>query len=261
MPAKVLVVDVETQRGIVESFNLWPKYIPIDRVIRPTRLLCFAGKFTDESRMRFHPAWDDDDDDAYRRMVQAAWDLLNEADVVVGWNNKRFDDQQFNAAFEKCGFGPVTPYKSMDLFQVARSKFSAGEMSLKLDWFSRMYLGDRKTNHGATDLWHDIRYGTRAERRAAQKIMREYNIHDVELTEQLFHRIKPWSNINFALYERLQDGLLHCTRCNSTNLKRDGKKFHHTSAQIYQMWRCKEPGCGATSRGAKTVGTTALRPV
>lgn len=251
----MLVIDVESQRAVVESFNLFPKYITIDRVIRPTRLLCFAAKFVDEDRVRFFPAWDDDDLPAYERMVHAAWALLDEADIVVGWNNTRYDDKYFNAAFGKLGLGPVSPYKSLDLMQVAKKNFAAGELSLKLDWFSRMWLGDAKTNHGGTDLWHDIRYGTRAERRAAQKIMRTYNIHDVELTAELYHKFLPWSNINMGIYH--DDGVPHCSKCGGTDLRRSG--FHYTSAGKFQEYRCRDKDCRGWSRGSKRLATTELR--
>jgi hypothetical protein len=131
-------------------------------------------------------------------------------------------------------------------------------MSSKLDWSARQWLKDRKTPHGGSDLWHDIRHGTRAEQRAAQKVMKEYNIHDVELTAGLFEEYLPWLSINLSLYESHDDDLLHCTKCDSTNLKRDGVKYFVTLAGAYQLHRCKD--CGSTSKGKRSLRTTELRP-
>lgn len=259
MSARVLVLDIETQRAIVETFSLFRPFIGIDRVIKPARVLCFAAKWRGEDKMIFKAAWADDDEDAYLRMMQAAYDLLNEADIVVTYNGDRFDLQWFEAEFLRLGLGRPMPYKSVDLIKSVKRWFKGGLMSMKLDWSSRIILKDRKVHHGGTDLWHDIRYGVRAERRAAQKLMREYNEHDVRLTERLFEHHLPYLNVNLALYERNDDGLMHCTKCNSTNLKKDGVKSYVTSAHIYQMHRCKD--CGATSRGKRTTGTTELRPV
>ncbi|SKV08969.1 Predicted exonuclease [Mycobacteroides abscessus subsp. abscessus] len=261
MAAKILTVDIETQRAIVETFSLYKPFIHIDRVVKPSRILCFAAQWRGSDKVIFHAAWDDADGDAYDRMIRAAWELLNEADIVVTYNGDRFDLQWFNAEFERLKLGPPTPYKSFDLVKLTKQKFKQGLLSLKLDWSSRIYLGDRKVLHGGTDLWHDIRYGTRAERRAAQKIMREYCEHDTVLTGRLMERWLPWSKLNLSLYEDNDDELLHCVKCNGTDLKRDGVKFYATSGFLYQMYRCKSKSCRATSRGKRAQRSSELRPV
>lgn len=255
----ILTLDLETQRGIVETFDLWPKYIPIDSVIVPTRILCFAAKWHGKKRVHFHAAWNDDDTNAYDDMVRAAWELFDAADIVVGWNSNRFDVQHFQAAFGRLGLGPPSPFRSLDLMQVAKKNFKAGELSLKLDWFSQRWLGDRKLDHSGRDLWRDIRYGNREERRAAQRLMRDYNRQDVLLTEQLFDRFKPWTGINYALYENSGDDTPRCTKCGSENLERRG--FFYTTSFSYQRYKCKEKSCGSWSKGKRRVYTTELRPV
>lgn len=258
MSARILTLDIETQRAIVETFDLWPRYIGIDQVQVPTRVLCFAAKWRGEDRMIFKSSWDDGDEDSYRRMMQSAFDLLSQADIVVTWNGDRFDMQWFEGEFGRLGMGRPAPYKSLDLIKINKRWFKRGNMSMKLDWSARMWLKDAKVKHGGTDLWWDIRHGNREERRAAQRLMRTYNEHDVRLTEQMFERYLPWANINLALYEHNDDGVMHCTKCNGTDLKRDGVKFRATNAGLYQMWRCKS--CNSTSTGAKRVSTTELRP-
>ncbi|QXO14337.1 DnaQ-like DNA polymerase III subunit [Mycobacterium phage Chaser] len=260
MSARVLILDIETQRAIVETFGLFKQFVGIDQVQVPTRVLCFAAKWRDDDKVIFKAAWADNDEDAYLRMMQAAWDLLNEADIVVTWNGDRFDLQWFESEFLRVGLSRPLPYKSVDLIKTVRRWFKGGLMSMKLDWSSRMILKDRKVHHGGTDLWWDIRHGTRAEQRAAQKLMREYNEHDVVLTGRLFEKHLPYINVNLSLYEEtVDDGEMHCTKCNSTNLKKDGVKAYVTNAGVYQMYRCKD--CDATSRGKRLSGTTELRPV
>ena len=257
--ARILVVDLESQRGIVETFSLRPYAIGIDQVQTPSRILCFAAKWYGEDKIIFKSAWDDDDQDAYRRMMQAMWDLLNEAHFVVGWNSDRFDLQWFESEFLRLGMGRPAPYKSIDLIKALKRWFKGGLMSMKLDWSARTVLKDRKTPHGGTDLWWDIRHGTRDEKRAARKIMREYNIHDVELTDRLFEKYRPYLNINVAIYEEDSGIALRCTKCGSMNLKKDGVKHYNTLNSLYQIHRCKD--CGGSSRGAQVQARTPLRPV
>lgn len=256
MSPRILVFDIETQRAVLETWDLWPKYIPIDNVLVPTRVLCFAAKFVGESKIKFHAAWDDDDTEAFDKMIRKAWDLLDQADIVVGWNSDRFDVQYFNAAFGRLGMGPPSPYRSLDLIKVVKKSFAKGELSMKLDWYSRQWLGDQKTHHEGLDLWREIRYGDDAQKRAAQRVMKKYNIHDVELTEQLFEKFKPWTGINYALYED-REGAAICTKCSSENIHRRGHFF--TTAFKYQRYRCND--CGSWSRGKRMVYSTELRPV
>ena len=254
--ARVLTLDIETQRAVVEVFDLWPKYISIDQVKVPTRILCFAAKWNDEDDVIFSCAWDDDDEVSYRAMVETAWELFTEADVIVTWNGNRFDLQYFEAEFCRLGFGPPAPYRSIDLFALAKKKFARGLMSLKLDWSARTILKDRKVKHEGRDLWDDIRYGSKKEKLAAQKKMREYNIHDTVLTDRLFDKFLPWIGGNLAIYDEENADRAVCPKCESPKLHKRGRFF--TTAFAYQRYRCKD--CGAWSRGRKMIYTTELRP-
>ena len=257
MSVRLLTLDIETQRGVVETFDLFPKYIPIDRVRVPARILCFAAKFRDEDEVQFFSAWDDNDPKAYRDMIQAGWDLLDEADVVVTWNGNRFDIQWFEGEFGRLEMGPPSPYKSLDLFAVAKKRFGRSLMSLKLDWSARQWLGDKKVPHGGTDLWHDIRYGSKKEKAAAQALMMSYNVHDVVLTEKLLERHLPWTGMNFSIFDEDNAERTVCPKCESPKIHKRG--LFYTTAYAYQRYRCAD--CGSWSRGRRSVYTTELRPV
>jgi hypothetical protein len=226
--------------------------------VRDSRILCFAAQWRGTDEVIFKASWEDDNEESYLRMIEAAWELLDKADIVVTWNGDKFDLQWLQSEFLRLKLGRPTPYKSLDLIKVLKTNFRKGLLSMKLDWSSRKILGDKKLPHGGTDLWHDIRYGTRTEKRAAQKTMREYCEKDTTLTGRLLEEYLPWSKLNLAMFEE-NDGELRCVQCAGTNLKKDGSKFHATAASFFQMYRCKD--CGATSRGAKSEKSTVLRPV
>jgi len=269
--AKVLILDIETQRAITEVWTTYKPFITIDNVIVDARVLCFAAKWRGKDKVIFKSCWRDpvsvngrneDAEQEYRQMMQAAWDLLNECDILVTYNGDRFDWQWLEREFTRLGMARPLPYRSQDLMKVNKKWFKAGQLSLKLDWSLRKLLGESKIAHGGVDLWHEIRYGSAKERRAACKAMREYNIHDARKTEQLFEHWLPYLPLNMALYgDRLaaDDGLLHCTKCDSTNLHRQEGAFVRTGAYGYQLYRCVD--CGAVSRGKRSKITTELRPV
>lgn len=251
---RILTLDIETQRAVVETFNLWPKFISIDNVIRDARILCFAAKWHDEDKVLFKAAWDDDDEATYYDMLAYAHELLGEADFVVTWNGDKFDVQWLEGEFARLQLGRPAPYRSLDLIKTAKRSFGKSLLSLKLDWSSRQWLGDQKTSHEGVDLWHEIRYGNKKQQREAQRIMKSYNIHDVELTDMLLDRYLPWMTVNFAVVDGNYAG---CTTCSSENLQRRG--WRYTNTYKYQQYYCNE--CGSWSRGPNNYGSTDLRPV
>ena len=258
LTARILIIDLETTRAVVESFNLFPNYIHIDRVKMPSRILCFAAQWRGETKPIFKAAWKDGDEVAYLDMMESAYNLLNEADFIVTWNGDRFDLQWLEAEFARLGLGRPAPYRSIDLFKIAKKHFGKGLMSLKLDWSARQFLGDRKQSHDGLDLWDEIRYGNRDERRAAQKIMKTYNIQDTKLTSDLLERFLPWIGENFALYDSdADDGAIRCNKCSSENVQRRG--YFPTKTAMYPRWRCND--CGSWSRGRRMAYTTELRIV
>jgi hypothetical protein len=257
LTAKVLTLDIETQRAVVETWNLFKPFIGINQVIRPTRILCVAAKWRGDEKVLFKAAWDDDDDDAYLAMMTAVAGWLDRADVLVTYNGQSFDEQWIVAEISRLGIPKPSPWRSIDLYRVNKRNFGAGQMSKKLEWSARRWLKDTKASHGGRDLWYDIRYGTNAARKTAQKTMREYNIHDVQLTEQLLQAWLPYTRINLAVYGRIDDETLRCPTCGSTHVSADGE--YATNAATYTQYRCE--GCGSHSRGKRGRQRTELRPV
>ena len=261
MSAKILTLDIETQRAIVETFSIWKPFIAINRVIQPTRLLCLAAKWRGDEEVVFDASWTDPWNSKkaakeYEALVGTAYDLLSEADYVVTWNGDRFDLQWIESECGRLGYGRPTPYKSIDLMKVNKKWFKGGQMSMKLDWTARQWLHDAKLKHGASDLWADIRYGDKDTQLAAQEVMTDYNIQDVVLTEQVLELYLPWTSINLALHME-DDGLPRCTKCGSLELTKQGKKV--TLAAVYQQYRCKD--CGSWSRDKRSERSTELRVV
>jgi len=259
--AKILTLDIETQRGVWESFAPKVDFLPAARCLVPPRILCAAGKWVGDDSVLFTRAWRDDDDDAMTKMLTTIHKWLNDADIIITYNGDRFDLTWCEQACSAIGLPRIRPYKSIDLIKLARRKFGQGLTYKSLDWSSRIYLRESKLAHGGRDLWHDIRHGTREQQREAQKTMKAYNIRDVELTERLWLEVYlPYSPINLGLYQAHADDdeLLACTTCGTAGkLIRDGLTY--TGAFGYQLYRCES--CGGISRGKRAKVGTELRSV
>jgi len=256
--AKVVTLDIETQRGVWSAWGPVTKFLPAARCLVPPRILCIAAKWANDDKLIFRAAWDDNDSTAYERMLTMAWKLLNDAHAVVTYNGDRFDLGFIELECGKIGLGRPVPYKSIDLYKVTR-KFTKGATYKSLDWSARQWLRDSKITHGGSDLWDDIRYGTRDQKRAAQKTMREYCCKDVELTERLLlEAYLPWTNINVGLFRQHADDdqVMVCTKCGKEGtLNREGMTF--TGAFGYRVYRCSS--CKSLSRGKRAKVTTELR--
>jgi hypothetical protein len=257
LAAKVLILDIETQRAVVETWSLFKPFIGIDAVIQPSRILCVAAKWRGKDRLLFTSCWRDDDEDGYRAMMATVADWLSQCDVLVTYNGIGFDEQWLMGEISRLGIPKPRPFKSVDLYRLNKRNFGASQLSKKMEWSARRWLRETKSSHGGRDLWRDIRYGNATDRKDAQRLMKTYACHDVEITEQLLEVWLPYTNINLALYGRVDDETLRCTRCASTKVSPDGELA--TNAATYQLYRCED--CGSYSRGKRGKQRTELRPL
>lgn len=235
---RILTLDIETAPARYVHFG--PKvrggYLPPQNMTEPGRVLCFAAKWFDRSAMMFHAEWQPAGHDG---MIQEAWDLMDQADIIVGYNSKRFDVRQLKGEFLQAGMTPPRPHKDVDLLTAVRSKAfyeynSLNELSMRLG------IG-QKVPHAGMPLWLQCLDGDKA----ARALMRKYNCADVELTEAVYRRVRGWLNSHPHVGHFGEHGLL-CNVCGSSNLTRAGT---YLAVVIeYAQYRCAEPGCGALVR-------------
>lgn len=92
--------------------------------------------------------------------------------------------------------------------------------------------------------------------REAWKTMREYNIQDVILLEQVYEKLQPWvtNHPNFGLFVNSDRPI--CPNCGSNHLQKRGT--YYTKTLSYQRYHCQE--CGAWSRERNTNLNKEQRP-
>lgn len=243
---RVLTLDIESKPLISAHWGLFKQNIGIGQIIDHGGLLCFAAKWYDSDEVLFYSEWEH----GYDTMLQAAWVLLDQADVLVTYNGIRYDVKKLNWEFIQAGKPKPMPYRHVDLFKVNRAV--ADPPSRKLDYLAQRTLGDHKTPHAGMKLWMDVMDGDTE----AQSLMEEYNRQDVALTEREFDRLRPWLT-----------GVPHlgaiagvhgsCPSCGSTKLKRAGTA--HANVATYKAYRCEDCGTPvrSTTRLQDTTGTRA----
>lgn len=246
---RVLLLDIETSPNVAHVWSLWgEQHIGLNQLLESTEMMCFAAKWLGDpvKKVEFYSTFHD----TKPEMIQQAHRLLNEADVVMGWNSRSFDVKHLNREFLEAGLTPPSPYKQIDLIQTVKRNFRFP--SNKLDYVSKLLgLGGKVTHEGHT-LWIKCLAGDEA----AWKRMQRYNKRDVTLLEELYDILQPWipNHPNRGVY----DGDEHvCPRCSSADLVKQG--FTFTATGRYQQYQCKQ--CGGWSTSGKRIEGVDVRPV
>lgn len=238
---RILTLDIETSPIVGYVWGLWQQNLQLDRIISPTRTLTWAAKWEGEEYVylgseRFQ---------SHEDMILEIYDMVNEADAIVGFNSQSFDMKHLNREFVELGLAPPTKYKNIDLLRVVKTMFKFP--SNKLDYVAGVLLGEHKIDTGGFTLWSRCLAGEEA----AWREMEDYNIEDVILTEKLYYKLQGWipAHPNRALWVEDQDEPM-CPNCGSTHLHLKGVE-RPARVNAYQRYKCQD--CGANSRGRKIV--------
>lgn len=233
---RILVIDIELSPNIGYHWGAWDQNISTIQLIEPQRMICFAARWLGEKKTLYYSEYHDD----HKTMVQAAFDLLTEADCLVHYNGRKFDRKHLNREFQKYKLGAPAPYAQVDLLQVARKEFAF--YSNKLDYVAQ-YLGvGQKVDNGGFQLWIDCLNGDRK----AWAMMKKYNIGDIQVTEDLYYELLPWiqPHPHVGLYSGEEDC---CPNCGGNNVQSRGTAY--TQVGAYPRFRCND--CGKWGRGKR----------
>lgn len=244
---KLLTIDIETSPNLAHVWGLWQQNVGLNQLLESGEVICFAAKWKHEDQTQFFSTFHH----GKRPMVEAAYQLLTEADAVIHFNGARFDIPHLNREFIEAGLKPPSPYSQIDLLKVVKRQFRFP--SNKLDYVTKALDLDHKVSHAGHQLWVKCMAGDFQ----AWEEMKEYNIQDVVITEQLYDKLLPWitSHPAHGLYE--DDVEERCPNCSSENLKPQGKAY--TSVSVFQRYRCDD--CGRWSRGNKRLSGVGIRGV
>ena len=224
---KILLLDIETSPNTAYVWGLYNQNIPITGIIDSSSVMCYAAKWFGEEDVYFDSIMEN----SHKRMLAGIHSLLDDADVVVHYNGSRFDIPTLNKEFILYNFVPPSPYKQVDLLKVARNQFKFA--SNKLDYVAQE-LGLGKKHETRFHLWVDCMNKDPD----AWEQMKDYNINDVILLEEVYNRFLPWikNHPSHGLYKR--DAV--CPKCGSSNYQARG--WAYTTACKYRRYQCKDCG-------------------
>lgn len=247
---KILMLDVECSMLKAYSYGIYDQNISIENIIEQPRVIAFSAKWLGKKGVTFLSEYHQ----SRAEMLQALYDLLDEADVVVGWNSKRFDVKWINWELEVEGFGKPSPFKQIDLMTEAKRNFRM--VSAKLDYVSHRLLDEGKHEYSMARMWRIVDNPDTPEpvRKREWNAMKRYAVRDTALLEPIFERLRPWIKMPHPAVE--SDERL-CHSCGSDNLVRKG--YALTLNGKYQRFRCND--CGSWHRGTTRINSSPIRAI
>lgn len=243
---KVLFLDLETSPNLAHVWGLWDQNIAINQIVESTEVICFGARWLGSKKVIFKSVHHH----GKKEMLDELHALMEEADVLVGWNSQAFDSKHIKREFLENGYLPPSPYKELDLMRVVRSQFKFP--SYKLDYVSQTLGVGAKVKHSGFQLWLDCMAG----KTKAWKEMKEYQIQDVNLLLDLYDVLLPWikNHPHFGLYNGIENG---CPNCASTDLEKRG--VARTVSHTYQRYQCRD--CGKWMRGNEPLEKTNFKSI
>lgn len=179
---KTLLLDIETTPMQVYAWGLWDQNISIDQIIKSTEMLCFGARWLGSKKVIFKSVHHDGKEE----MLKELHKLMDEADVLVGWNSAAFDHKHINREFLENGLQPPSQVKDLDLMSITKANFLFP--SNKLDYVAQKLGVGAKVKHSGFKLWINCMDGDER----AWKEMKKYQIQDVNLLADLYEILTPW---------------------------------------------------------------------
>jgi uncharacterized protein YprB with RNaseH-like and TPR domain len=243
---KLLFLDIETSPINAYTWGLWQQNVGLNQIISSTEVMCFGARWYGSKKVIFKSVHHD----GKKHMLKEIHSLMDEADIVCGWNSASFDHKHLKREFIQANMLPPSPSKDLDLMRVVKQQFKFP--SNKLDYVAQTLGVGAKVQHSGFDLWVKCMAGNDR----AWREMKKYQIQDVDLLVDLYEKLKPWikNHPSTPMHNFKEDG---CVVCGSQKLQRRG--FEKTNSGVYQRYQCQS--CGKWQKDSSRVATTSMRSI
>lgn len=185
---RIAFLDIENAPNLAWVWDYYEQNV-ID-VNTEWQLLSFSVRWEGESKVHTYALPDfkgyakDKMND--RALAWELWKVFDEADVIIAHNGDRHDIRKAHARFIAHGFGPTSPFRTIDTLKIARRHFKFN--SNKLSYIAKFLGLGSKVQHTGWELWSKCISGDPA----AWSLMRKYNAQDVVLLEKVYRKLLPW---------------------------------------------------------------------
>jgi hypothetical protein len=244
---RILVTDIETAPLELYGWRIWDESFSLDQIKEDWTILSFSAKWLGEDKIIYMDTggrgrrWVRHD----RKLMKPLWKLLDEADIVVAQNGKKFDMRKINARLIAHGFGPPSPYRVIDTMLVSKKYFAFTSQKLA---YTSVYLKlqkqkDEHPEYPGFKLWKAVLQDIPE----AWRVMKRYNRQDILATEGVYLKQRPWieNHPNLGAYSDEERPM--CPACGSARMNKDKNRRSVKQQGVYIQYRCGD--CGHYARG------------
>lgn len=206
---KVLFLDIETSPIIAHVWALFDQNVALNQIVQDWSILSWSAKWMHEDKIMYQDVRHEKDVNNDKNILKGIWELLDEADIVIGHNSKRFDIKKLNARFVLNGMQPPSSFKQIDTLTIAKKHFAmtSNKLEYLADKLGVKYKKLKSKKFPGHSLWTQCL----AHNMNAWKEMESYNKHDVLALEGVYDRLQAWDNtIDFNLYREACDVVCNC---------------------------------------------------
>lgn len=243
--AKILVYDLERSANQAYVWGKWQQ--DVIAYEREWEIISCAWKWKGQKKIHIVDMEGQDDD---RNVVSALHSILDDADIAVTYNGHNFDNKLARTRMLYHGFTPPSPFKDVDVLAQVKRHFALN--SNKLDDVCKYFGLPGKLDSGGFDTWYRAYV---KQEPLAWLLMRRYNRRDVQILEQLYDLVLPWTDKqpNLALVE---DRPAACPRCGQVEQTLQARGWMYYGVTKRRRFQCLV--CGAWCCGRKVESSTGL---
>ncbi len=228
---RILFLDIETKPAVVVSFGIRDQHIGHKQILKDGGTICVGMKWAGERSARVYSDWEH----GHPEMLQTVHTALCEADAVATYNGASFDLPKLQGEFLLAGMPPAPNVTQIDIYRSVRK---LGYISNKLDYIAPLLGVGGKVKHEGLELWLKVMDGCPK----AQQRMARYCAGDVQLTERVYNRVRPFITAHPHMGATQP---MDCGACGSSRTQARG--FYRTKVSIRQRYQCQ--ACGSWSMG------------
>jgi len=150
--AKILLFDIETSPMACYSFRKWDTNIGDDFILDDWNIISWSAKYLFSEEMHTMKVTAKEQKTRNdKRIVQGLWKLLDEADIVIAHNLKKFDKKIAQTRFLYYDLKMPSYYQEIDTLLTARKNFKI--TSNRLDYIAKDFFGIEGKLQTAKGLW------------------------------------------------------------------------------------------------------------
>ena len=238
MAAKILLLDIETAPIVAHVWKLWDNNVGLNQIEKDWFILSWSAKWLDEKEIFYQDLRGKVKKGQDKSILKKLWKLIDQADLIIHQNGKKFDIPKINARFVINGMKPPSTYRQIDLRDIVKKNFgfTSGKLEYITNTLNKKYKKQKHYSFAGHDLWTECL----KDNIKAWKEMEKYNKYDVLALEETYKILRAWdSSINFNVYH---DNLATVCSCGSSNFKKNG--YGYTNAGKMERLRCND--CGKT---------------